>query len=250
VSGRTSLTRAAIVVIALGSTGVVVTALYVAASRANESRRAVAERQALVRQISYGEPIAAEWEVFRTSAANLAIDPAGGDRRPAHPRTLARYQLLRAYPGAPPRIPHGLTPEESQSESCNTCHERGGYSERFGAYVPVTPHPELTGCLGCHIGDAPLMAVPLPGTDPNARCRQCHTIDALRRQEASGTWRPLPWPELTRASVDGAPPPIPHGRDMRGNCLACHAAPAAVAEIATKHPERANCRQCHLELDP
>ena len=26
--------------------------------------------------------------------------------------------------------------------------------------------------------------------------------------------------------------------------------PAAVAEIRTKHPERVNCRQCYVALDP
>lgn len=238
-----------IALLALGSAGAAVSAVVVATQRSRAERQASAERVALQRNIIYGEPIAAEWEVFRTSAATLAIDPGSTERRRAHPRTLARYRLLRAYPGAPPRIPHGLTPEESRAESCNTCHERGGYSERFGAYVPVTPHPELTSCLSCHVGDAPLMAVPLPGTDPNARCRQCHTPDARIRRDEMVAWQPLPWPQLQRASIDGAPPPIPHGRELRGNCLACHAAPAAVAEISTTHPERANCRQCHVEAD-
>jgi nitrate reductase (cytochrome), electron transfer subunit len=196
------------------------------------------------------EPIAAEAEVFRTSARLLAIDPASGGRRPAHPRTLFRYRTLRAYPGAPPRIPHGLTPEETHSGSCNTCHERGGYSQRFGAYVPINPHPEQTACLQCHVGDAPLMAVPLPDTDPSARCMQCHSPGAARPAAALAGWQPMTWPELPRRTRDDPPPAIPHGRHMRENCLACHAAPAAVAEIRTTHPERANCRQCHVESEP
>ena len=34
---------------------------------------------------------------------------------------------------------------------------------------------------------------------------------------------------------------------MRENCLACHTGPAVRQEIATTHPERSRCRQCHVE---
>ena len=43
------------------------------------------------------------------------------------------------------------------------------------------------------------------------------------------------------------PPVIPHKVFMRENCQACHAGPAARKEIRTEHPERAQCRQCHVE---
>ena len=193
------------------------------------------------------EPVRAEADVFRTPLAALAIDPTSRDRRSAHPRTLVTYRNLRAYPGAPPRIPHGLTPAETRSGGCKTCHERGGYSQRFGAYVPVTPHPEMGACLQCHVGDAQLMSNPLPAADPNARCRQCHAPGVLRWRDSSLNWRPLPWPVLTAKAGDHVPAPIPHSLELRGNCLACHAAPSGVAEIRTTHPERANCRQCHVE---
>ncbi len=49
--------------------------------------------------------------------------------------------------------------------------------------------------------------------------------------------------------MDGSPLWIPHDLQLRGNCLACHGGPAAVAEIRTAHPERANCRQCHVPAD-
>jgi cytochrome c-type protein NapB len=54
---------------------------------------------------------------------------------------------------------------------------------------------------------------------------------------------------VKQAHMPGAPPPIPHSPDMRGNCVACHAGPGAVAEIRTPHPERANCRQCHVPTE-
>jgi hypothetical protein len=57
------------------------------------------------------------------------------------------------------------------------------------------------------------------------------------------------WPRLAVKTPDSLPPPIPHALQSRGNCLTCHAGPAAVAEIRTSHPERADCRQCHIAPD-
>jgi cytochrome c-type protein NapB len=196
------------------------------------------------------EPIPAEADVFRTSRAVLAIPPDSGARRPAHPRTLETFRALRAFPGAPPRIPHGLTPKEFQTGDCNTCHQRGGYSQRFGAYVPITPHPDMGACLQCHVGDAALMAIPLPSTDPSARCRQCHAAGTTPKLTEPAGWMPSSWPATTATALGDPPPPIPHTLQLRGNCLACHAAPAGVEEIRTRHPERSNCRQCHLAVDP
>lgn len=224
-------------------------ALVIALGRMAADREAARQREPAPPLATPGEPIAAEADVFRTHAGVLAIDPSSDARRPAHPRTLATYRALRAFPGAPPRIPHGLTPEEFGTGGCNTCHERGGYSQRFGAYVPVTPHPEMGACLQCHVGDGQLMAIALPSTDPSARCRQCHAPEAGRRTEPALNWSPLSWPRLSRNAPGSEPPPIPHTLEFRGNCLACHAAPAAVAEIRTTHPERANCRQCHVTVD-
>jgi hypothetical protein len=194
-----------------------------------------------------GDPVAAEADVFRTKASVLAIDPGSDTRRGAHPRTLTTYRRLRAYPGAPPRIPHGLTPGEVLKGGCTTCHERGGYSHRFEAYVPVTPHPEMGICLQCHVGDVKLMAIPLPDADPSARCRQCHSAGGVLWKDSSSTWKPLGWPRLARSADDHAPPAIPHSLEFRTNCVACHAAPSAVREIRTLHSDRANCRQCHVE---
>ncbi|MGH7677121.1 MAG: hypothetical protein ACRENU_01565 [Gemmatimonadaceae bacterium] len=193
-------------------------------------------------------PIASEAEVFRTRPEMLAVAPSPGPRRSAHPRTLATWRALRAYPGAPPRVPHGLTSAEFQTGGCKTCHERGGFSQRFGAYVPLTPHPERGACLQCHVGDGKLMAISLPSAEPSARCRQCHAPGAMRWRDTSD-WIPLPWPRLADKTPGRDPPPIPHALQMRGNCLACHAAPSAVAEIQTRHPERASCRQCHVAVN-
>lgn len=204
-------------------------------------------------------PIAAEADVFRRTLAGLDAMVPARRRSGAHPRTLETYRAARAYPGAPPRIPHGLTTDEYRLGTCRTCHERGGYSTRFQAYAPVTPHPEFTQCLQCHVGDALLMDVPVRTANvPDDVCRQCHAPAAAASaavQRAPLDWRPAAWPALAgtgRAATNrrpaGSPPPIPHDLQLRGDCRACHSGPAAVEQIRTTHPERTNCRQCHLPL--
>lgn len=192
-------------------------------------------------------PLAAEAQVFRTTPALVALEPESPRQRSAHPRTLVNYRFLRAYPGAPPRIPHALTPDEFRIGACTACHARGGYSIRFTAYVPLTPHPELGECLQCHVGADAEMGVGTAGTDPNVRCPLCHAPTGRIRPEARLTWLTSAWAVTGRRRPNGPPPPIPHDRLLRENCVACHAGPAAVAEIRTSHPERANCRQCHVD---
>lgn len=195
------------------------------------------------------EPIAAEADVFRTRPGMTAIDPEADRQRSAIPRTLHKYQVLRAYPGAPPSIPHGFTGDEFRTGACNTCHERGGYSPRFNAYVPLTPHPEMGACLQCHVGNDELTGVSLPNTNPNTICRQCHPPNTVRRVETTLDWAPMVWPRLSPKTPNRPPPPISHDLPFRGNCLACHSGPAALKDIRTPHPERANCRQCHVAPD-
>lgn len=138
-------------------------------------------------------------------------------------RTLKGFYERRAYAGAPPMIPHRLmNPQAWGGASCLGCHRDGGYASEFKAMTPVTPHPELAACVQCH----------------------------LPQQEAAGLFRGttftrLEGPEVNGSALPGSPPPIPHDLQMRSNCLACHAGPAAVAELRIDHPERVNCRQCH-----
>jgi cytochrome c-type protein NapB len=225
-----------------------ISAVVVANGRFVERRTIAAARDSAVALIAPpAEPIAAEARVFMTTVAMLAIEPGSEPRRRAHPRSLATYRALRAYDGAPPRIPHGLTPAEFLDGGCKVCHERGGFSVRFGAYVPVTPHPEMGACLQCHVGDAKLMAVSLPRTEPSDRCRQCHAPGAMKWRDSTLNWKGLSAPPLPPVVPGRLPPPIPHDLQRRENCLACHSSPGAAAGIRTPHAERANCRQCHVE---
>ena len=233
----------------IGSAVTAMAAVVVAVERVPVSRAAEPEPVAVAMPAPPPVPIAAEAQVFRTRPAMMAIDPGAERQRAAHPRTLETFRFLRAYPGAPPRIPHGLTPDEFRTGACRTCHERGSYSERFAAYVPVTPHPEMGMCLQCHVGDDEVTGAPLRSLDPNTRCPQCHGPGGRPRADTTLAWRTTAWPRLPRRTPDRSVPSIPHDLQVRGNCLACHAGPAAVAEIRTAHPERANCRQCHVAPD-
>ena len=137
-------------------------------------------------------------------------------------RSLDKYYKRRAYIGAPPVIPHEVDREINRSQRCNTCHEKGGFVPKFNAYTPLTPHPDFSNCMQCH--------VPL------------NKADLFVETE----WTSIQQPNIHRPALPGSPPPIPHTLQLRENCLSCHAGPAAPIEIRTTHPERHNCRQCHV----
>jgi nitrate reductase (cytochrome), electron transfer subunit len=170
--------------------------------------------------------IPVEAGVFRRKDA--ALDYAAMPVEPNARRTLAAYYARRAYPGAPPVIPHRVNDGEAGGgKACLACHSDGGWAPPFNAYAPVVPHPELESCRQCHVPE---------------------TTEGVFRATAWSTVTP---PRIRGATLPGGPPPIPHELQMRENCLACHAGPAAVAEIRTPHPTLVNCRQCHaLSAEP
>ena len=138
-------------------------------------------------------------------------------------RTLDDYYSRRQYPGSPPYIPHQVEPNDETSRTCLTCHADGGWSQALKLNTPVTPHPEQTDC------------------------RQCHVVPTETKQPFVGTdWQSVPPPRLGRSYLPGAPPPIPHDLQYRGDCIACHVGPGTIAAIRVEHPMRGNCRQCHV----
>ncbi len=143
----------------------------------------------------------------------------------AHQRTLATYYNNQAYPGAPPSIPHPLVKGERGmgGKACLQCHQNGGFTEQFNAYAPVTPHPEMI------------------------NCRQCHVAQTEKTLFKETTFfKTLAASVGTNNALPGSPPVIPHQIQMRENCLSCHAGSAAPKEIRVTHPDRINCRQCHV----
>jgi cytochrome c-type protein NapB len=239
----------AIYLVASATTAIVAGKALVKRVAAARSREPAPPTVALVAPPS--PPIPAEAQLFHRTVNTMSIGPTTPRERSAHPRTLRTFRFLRGYPGAPPRVPHGVTAEEFRTGACKECHERGGYSLRFAAYVPVTPHPELGMCLACHVGDDAVMGFLVPGADPNTRCSQCHGPSGGRpRPESAATWSTTIWPELSKPAPNRPPPPIPHDLALREDCVACHAGPGAVAEIRSPHASRAACRDCHVALDP
>jgi cytochrome c-type protein NapB len=137
-------------------------------------------------------------------------------------RTLSEYYSRRQYPGSPPYIPHKVEEADLAPVECLTCHARGGWTEELKRHTPITPHPE------------------------QVACRQCHVSIQEAKLFADNNWVSVAPPRLGRTALPGAPPPIPHELQMRGNCIACHVGPGTVATIRVEHPSRGNCRQCHV----
>jgi cytochrome c-type protein NapB len=166
-----------------------------------------------------GEPFDQNGEAVFISYDRLSKDYLEGT---STERTLGEYYSRRQYPGSPPVIPHKVEEADLAPVECLACHARGGWTEELKRHTPLTPHPEQEACRQCHVtmSEAGLFA----GTD----------------------WMSVAPPRLGRSSLPGAPPPIPHELQMRGNCIACHVGPGAVAVIRVEHPSRGNCRQCHV----
>ena len=125
-----------------------------------------------------------------------------------HQRLLKDYYKNRAYHGAPPSIPHAVEEMNLGENTCLQCHQNGGFVNKYNAYAPVTPHPEMI------------------------NCRQCHVA-----QNSNTLFKPANLAQVNAPKVGvnsaliGTPPMIPHQIQMRENCLSCHAGPAAPKEI-------------------
>lgn len=132
----------------------------------------------------------------------------------------------RSFDGAPPVIPH-----DRIGADCVACHNERGLEVAELGFAPPSPHELTTG----------MSAISL--------CTQCHVTVASTTEFAGNSFEGLRQ-DLRRGRRLNrlAPPTIPHKTFMRENCVACHSGPAAREPIRTDHPERANCRQCHLAV--
>ena len=134
---------------------------------------------------------------------------------PAKPQELQerRTRPNRLYFGSPPTVPHEVGEDFSQ---CLVCHE----ADSIG---PETPHPTRT------------------------RCRQCHVEAQVETDFRANTFTGLPLPDQRSPRVQPSGPPLmAHPVLLRENCLACHSAELGKDILATTHPERERCRQCHV----
>lgn len=137
-------------------------------------------------------------------------------------RSLETYYSRRAYVGAPPFIPHEVGTSLVKKDSCLSCHENGGFVKDWSAFAPVSPHPQYL------------------------NCRQCHVTQLTNNVFKPNNWTSVRPPLLGRSMLPGSPPPIPHSLQMRSKCLSCHSGAGSVSAIRIDHPDRVNCRQCHV----
>lgn len=140
-------------------------------------------------------------------------------------RNLNSYYKNRAFYGGPPTIPHPIEEGSIGGNSCLKCHQNGGFVQKFKAYTPVTPHPDKLNCV------------------------QCHVSVKTQSNFVASSWSGNKGSTLDNQALLNSPPVVPHPLQLRENCLSCHAGPSAAKEIRTTHPERVNCRQCHVIND-
>lgn len=133
---------------------------------------------------------------------------------------------ITVYAAAPPPAPADLHPEFEKIASpkgCLECHGKGGVKE--------TPHPDRKGCEKCHA----------PKVDKKA----------AEKKDASKAAAPKASGKLPANKVHIAAPPMAPAKKHPGfdkiptpdGCLKCHG-PKGV--IKSSHPERHNCKQCHI----
>jgi hypothetical protein len=172
-------------------------------------------------------------------------------------RTHAMYRALRAYPGAPPRIPHGLTPRSSSDASCQDLPRarrlRGALHRlRAGDAAPGVPR----GCLQCHAADDAIVGIGRPAA-ARSRSACSATCRTGRRRASSPTTGATARGRAPGSARCPGAPAIPHDLQMRGNCGACHVgagrrrgdphhAPGARELPAVPRADRTGGRRCVL----
>ncbi len=128
----------------------------------------------------------------------------------------------RAFWGAPPLMPHSFAGERD-GRYCLECHAREDRIEKRQKAIAPVPHAEFTQCQQCHVSGVR------------------RDLPPFRENEFVG-WS---LPGKGSRAHPLAPPTVPHALFMRENCLSCHG-PTGHHRIATPHPWRSQCLQCHV----
>lgn len=157
-----------------------------------------------------------------------AAPPAYSEQRsfaqPARPNPVRPGGLgdRVAFLGAPPAMPHTFAGDRD-GRYCLECHARVARIEKRQSAIAPVPHAEFSQCQQCHVSGvnrtiAPFRDNTFAGLDDPGRGARAHAY---------------------------APPTIPHKTFMRDHCIACHG-PAGKQRIASPHPWRSQCQQCHV----
>ena len=134
----------------------------------------------------------------------------------------SKIAVDRAFLGAPPVMPHTFA-EDRDGAYCLTCHAQEDRIEKRQQAIAPVPHQEFSQCQQCHVNGSRR-----PG-------------ESFRENSFVG----LDLPGKGSRAHPLAPPTIPHKTFMRENCLSCHG-PAGKQRIASPHPFRSQCQQCHV----
>lgn len=129
--------------------------------------------------------------------------------------------IVESYEGAPPSIPHSTT----WTKNCQDCHSS---NMKNG---PVTSHPDRGNCTQCHVSIATMESRQFLEPDPAAFQVGWASAVTARKQ--------------ARRNPAMQPTVIPHEINGYEDCLMCHS-PEDTMGLATTHPERKNCIQCHV----
>jgi len=129
--------------------------------------------------------------------------------------------LTETFEGAPPAIPHSTV----WASNCKDCHSS---DLRKGL---ATSHPDRGNCTQCHVSIATMESRQFLEMDPLAfRVDWISPVTSMKQ----GRRNPAKLPTV-----------IPHAIEGYEDCLMCHS-PDDTMGLATTHPERKNCIQCHV----
>ncbi len=151
------------------------------------------------------------------------LDPVQGSDS-AYDQELLQRAELRAYDGAPPTIPHPI--DQHGAPACLSCHEHG--MSVNGKVARPLSHALFTSCTQCHVTRDGPMAVSEPWP---------------QQVSEGSTFVGLMPPQHGARAYVAAPPLLPHRSFMRERCASCHGLWAN--GIASSHPARQSCTQCH-----
>ena len=97
-------------------------------------------------------------KIVLASSLGIVLALPFGPTAAQQPAPSRSTKLPRAYPGAPPLVPHDT---EVRKGLCLTCHETGL------AGAPIVPHPTRNHfCLQCHVGQDQTAKPFVSGTAP------------------------------------------------------------------------------------
>jgi nitrate reductase (cytochrome), electron transfer subunit len=150
-------------------------------------------------------------------------NPGKGQKEASEDGARVVRKERRAFYTAPPVIPHGVD-HRTTDKTCLTCHQN--VVTRQGKASVMAPHPQFYNCQQCHV-----RSVSAEHPEPI---------------EVPTNWVGLEEPTAGLRTQPKAPPMIPHREFLRENCLTCHSPKSPHQHLRTSHPDRSNCKQCHV----